>query len=74
VTWGEVKSTGENTLEISDGGSTLQVTIDTKGQSFKWRQEIIDEDVQSKRKPVRVGIKLNSKIASGVITLRIEPK
>jgi hypothetical protein len=29
--------------------------------------------VQSKRKPVRIGIGLNSKISSGIITLRIAP-
>jgi hypothetical protein len=74
VTWGAVKSTGPDTLEITDGGSTVRVTIDTQGREFKWRQEIIDEDVQSKRKPVRVGIALDSKISGGVITLRIVPK
>jgi hypothetical protein len=73
VTWGKVKSAGTNALEITDGDSTVRVTIDTQGQAFKWRQEIIDEDVQSKRKPVRVGIGLNSKISSGTVTLRIAP-
>ncbi len=73
VTWGEVKSTGPDTLEITDGGSTVRVTIDTQGRAFQWRQETIDEDVQTRRKPVRVGITLNAKISSGVITLRIAP-
>ena len=73
VTWGEVKSTGPETLEITDGGSTVRVTIDTQGRAFQWRQETIDEDVQTKHKPVRVGITLNAKISSGVITLRIAP-
>jgi hypothetical protein len=73
VTWGKIKSTGPDTLEITDGDSTVRVTIDTHGQAFKWRQEIIDEDVDTKRKPARVGIGLDSKISSGVITLRIAP-
>jgi hypothetical protein len=74
ITWGKIKSLDANTLEITDAASTVRVTIDTQGREFKWRQEIIDEDVQSKRKPVRVGIALDSKISSGVITLRIAPK
>jgi hypothetical protein len=73
VTWGTVKSTGTNTLEITDGGGTVRVTIDTQDREFQWRQEVIDEDVQSKRKPVRIGIGLNAKISSGIITLRIAP-
>jgi hypothetical protein len=73
VTWGKVKATGPDTLEITDGTGTVRVTIDTQGREFKWRQEIIDEDVQSKRKPVRIGIALGSKISSGVISLRMVP-
>ena len=73
MTWGAVKSTGPDTLEITDGGSTVRVTIDTQNRAFQWRQEKIDEDVQSKRQPVRVGIVLDSKISSGVITLLIVP-
>lgn len=73
VTWGDVKSTGPDTLEITDDSATVRVTIDTQGRAFKWRQETIDEDVSSKRKPVRIGIALNDKLASGVITLRIAP-
>jgi hypothetical protein len=73
VTWGKIKATGPNTLEITDGDSAVRVTIDTQGREFKWRQEEIDEDVQSKRKPVRVGIELDSKISGGVITLKIAP-
>jgi Heparinase II/III-like protein len=73
VTWGKIKAIGPNTLEITDRDSAVRVTIDTQGREFKWRQEEIDEDVQSKRKPVRIGIELNSKISSGIITLKIEP-
>jgi hypothetical protein len=51
----------------------VRVTIDTQGRGFQWRQEVIDEDVQSRRKPVRIGIGLDSKISSGIITLRIAP-
>ena len=73
VTWGKVRSAGPNALEITDGQSTVRVTIDTQGRAFKWRQDKIDEDVQSKRKPIRIGIALNDKLVSGAITLRMEP-
>ena len=73
ITWGTIKSAGPNALEITDGDSTVHVTIETQGNTFTWRQEIINEDVDTKRKPHRVGIALTSPISSGVITLRIEP-
>jgi hypothetical protein len=73
ITWGTVKSTGPNTLEITDGDSTVRVTIDAQGHDFTVKTERIDEDVDTKRKPYHVGIRLNSKISGGVITLRIEP-
>jgi len=73
VTWGKAKSTGANTLEIADGDSTLRVTIDAQGRAFRWRQEIIDEDVDTRRKPVRIGIALDGRISAGTVTLRIAP-
>ena len=73
VTWGKVKAAGANTLVITDGDRAVRVTIDTQGREYKWRVEKIDEDVQSRRKPYRLGIALNSAIASGIITLRITP-
>jgi len=49
------------------------VSIDTQGRDYKWTQEIINADVDTKRKPVRVDISLDSKIGDGLVTLRIEP-
>jgi len=73
VTWGKVMAVGSNVLEIADGDSAVRVTIDTQGRAFRWRQEIIDEDVDTKRRPVRIGIALDDKISAGTITLRIAP-
>jgi len=73
VTWGKIKTVNATTIEITDGDSTVRVTIDTQGREFKWRQESIDEDVQSKRKPVRLGIVLDERISTCVITLRFSP-
>ena len=73
VTWGKIKAIDLNTLEIRDGNSAVRVVIDTQGRAFKWSQQKIDEDVPSKRKPIRIGIHLNSEIVTGVVTLRIAP-
>jgi len=73
VTWGKTRSVGPNTLEISDHGSRVRVTVDTQGRAFQWRQELIDEEVDTKTKPFHVGITLDDKISDALITLRIEP-
>jgi len=73
VTWGKARAAGPNALEITDGESTVRVTIDAQGREFEWHQERIDEEVHTKNKPVRIGIQLTSEISSGVITLRITP-
>ena len=73
ITWGTIRAAGPDALEITDGDSTVRVTINTKGRAYKWSQEIINEDVDTKRKPVRVDIGLEDKIATCVVTLRIEP-
>jgi hypothetical protein len=73
ITWGRVKAIGANDLQITDGGSRVRVTIDTQGRPFKWKSELIDEDVEGKRQPYHVGIALDDKISDAVITLRIEP-
>ncbi len=73
ITWGRIKTINPHTLEISDRGSTVRVTIDTQHRSFHLKQELIDEDTESKRKPCHLGIVLDDKISSGTITLRIIP-
>ncbi len=73
ITWGEVKETGPNVLEITDGSSRVRVTVDTQGHPFKWSSDLIDEDMEGKRKPYHLGIMLDDKISDAVVTLRIEP-
>ena len=73
VTWGKIKSTGANTLEITDGDDTVRVTIDTQGRDFHLKQETIDEEVDTKRQPVRLGIALAAKVSTATVTLRMAP-
>jgi hypothetical protein len=74
ITWGTIQPVGANALEITDGTSRVRVTIDTEGRPYTWAQELINEDVEAKRKPYHLGIKLADKISAGTITLRIEPE
>jgi hypothetical protein len=73
ITWGQYRRLGGNELEISDGGAAVRVVIDTQGRAFKVKQETINEDVMTKRKPVRIGIALEEKVPGAVVTLRITP-
>jgi hypothetical protein len=60
-------------LEIADGENAVQMTIDTQGRVFHLKQETIEENVPTGRQSVRLGIALDSKIASAIVTLRISP-
>jgi len=73
ITWGAVSADGTNALEIADGASRVRVTIDTQGRAFKWSSELINEDVEAKRKPYHLGISLDDNVSDAVVTLRIEP-
>jgi hypothetical protein len=73
ITWGAVKPAGTNALEITDGDRSVRVDIDTQGRPFQWHTETINEDVDTPRKPVRIGIQLKDKIHAGIISLHIAP-
>ena len=73
ITWGTIRQVGANELEIADGGDAVRVTIDAQGRAFELKQETIDENVVSKRKPVRLGIALAAKVSTATVTLRISP-
>jgi hypothetical protein len=73
ITWGKWEQTGERELVIRDGDDAVRVTIDTGGQAFRIKGETIDENVSSKRKPVRIGIALEAAVPKAVVTLRITP-
>jgi hypothetical protein len=49
------------------------VTIDTGGAAFKLDSETLNEDVQTRKKPIRLLISLESPVKDGTITLSITP-
>ena len=73
VTRGTIKTVNATTIEITDGESTVRVTIDTQGRSFQLKPEIIDEDGHTKHKPVHLGIVLNEKNLSATVGLQMVP-
>ncbi|HEV2328439.1 MAG TPA: heparinase II/III family protein [Verrucomicrobiae bacterium] len=73
VTWGKIQRAAADELTISDGSGAVRVSIDTGGVPFHLRQEIIDEDTENHRKPVHLGIVLDNKALSAMVTLRIWP-
>lgn len=73
VTWGRLQRTTANELTISDGSGAVRVRIDTGGVPYHLRQETIDEDTENHRKPLHLGIILDNKVSSAVVTLRIWP-
>lgn len=73
ITWGTVHRIGDHELEIKDGDDAVRVVVDTQGRAFELKQQTINEDVDTKRKPVHVGLVLTEKISTATITLRISP-
>ena len=73
VTWGDWKRLSEKELVISDGRAAVRVRIDTGGIAFELRWEKLDEDVETPKKPMRLGIALSSPVKSAIVTLVIEP-
>ncbi|MDR3460647.1 MAG: heparinase II/III family protein [Verrucomicrobiae bacterium] len=73
ITWGDIKQLDAKIFQVTDGGSTVQVTVDTGGRSFHTVQELIDEDVQSKRKPYRLAIVLDERVTDATVRMHIEP-
>jgi Heparinase II/III-like protein len=73
ITWGKIRQTTANELIISDGPGAVRVNIDTGSLPFHLRQETIDEDTENGRKPIHLGIVLDNKVSSAIVTLRIWP-
>ena len=73
ITWGDWKKISDHEISVRDGDSEVRVTIASGGLPFEVRSETLDEDVRSKRKPVRIGIALTSPLEKATLTMRITP-
>lgn len=73
ITWGEWKKISDREISVRDGDSEVRVTIATGALPFAIRSETLEEDVRTKRKPVRLGIALISPVEHAIVTLTITP-
>ena len=73
VTWSDWKRISEHQIRLSDPLGSVDVQIDTDGLPFSIKSERIDEDVHTRRKPMRLGIELSGPIKEAVISLTITP-
>jgi len=74
ITWGTWKRLSDDELLIIDDLGAVKVRIDTGGADFDLRWEKLDEDVHTKKKPMRLGIALKSPVKTATVTLRIQPQ
>lgn len=73
ITWGDWKQVGNDEILITDGRDGVRVHIDADGAPVKISSETIDEDVHTRRQPVRIGIRLTAPVTSAEFKLRITP-
>ncbi|MEN6428881.1 MAG: heparinase II/III family protein [Phycisphaerales bacterium] len=73
ITLSQWKQIDPWTLRIEDEGKIIDVQIDTGGVDFKIVPTEIDEQVHTKRLPVRLGIQLEPAVRQAVVTVRITP-
>jgi Heparinase II/III-like protein len=73
ITWSKWKRISPGELLISNGADAIRATIDTGGRSFTLKSEILNEDVYSASKPVRIGISLDAPVEGAVVTLTLSP-
>lgn len=73
ITNGEWKQTGPNTLQVSDGGQTLNVVIDAGGQAIELKSEQIHEHVHTKTLPTRIGIAIKAPVAQAALRVTMTP-
>ncbi len=73
ITLGQWKQTGPRTLRIEEGGTAINVQIDTGGAAFKIVPTEINEHVHTKKLPVRLAIALELPVSQATLTVKITP-
>lgn len=74
ITWSPWRQTGPAELQIGKGADTLKVRIDSGGASVVMSSEILDEDVHSRVKPMRIKLALGEPIESAFFRVTITPE
>ena len=73
ITFDTWRSIDNNTIVVGEGKSRMRVAIDTGGEPFRLEAITIDEDMQVKIQPVRLGIVLANPVKTARVSVKIEP-
>jgi hypothetical protein len=73
ITWGRWKRNSAQDLVVTDGHDAVRVQIDSGNLPFEVVSETLDEDVRTKAKPVRLGLRLKAPVTQGQFKLVITP-
>ena len=73
ITWGDWKQLSPNELALSDEQGGVQVHIDSAEEPFALSSEELNEDVTTRKKPVRLSITLNKPVNRTTFIITITP-
>jgi hypothetical protein len=73
ITWGEWKKVSDNELLLTDDAGAVRLKIDTNGKPFQVTSETLNENVTTRKKPVRVAIALTSPVQRAEVSLTLTP-
>jgi hypothetical protein len=73
ITWGDWKKVSEHELLLTDDAGAVRVKIETGGRPFQISAETLDENVTTRKKPVRVAIALTSPVENAAVSILITP-
>jgi hypothetical protein len=74
ITFSQFKQLSPSSLMVYDSANALRVDIKVTGANFKIEPETIQEDLSTRKQPVRLGINLTEPVTQATITCKIIPK
>lgn len=73
ITLGTWKQTGPATLQISEGGQTVEVQFESGGKALEIKAVAINERIHASGLPTRVGISFKESVTQATFTMKITP-
>lgn len=73
ITFSQWKQLSPSSLKVYDSGKALRVDIKVAGADFKIEPQTIEEDLATRKLPVRLGINLAKSVTQAAISCKIVP-
>lgn len=73
VTWGTCERISATEFRVTDDGGAVRVRLNTGGLPFELKTETLNEDVQTRTKPVRLGFRLTQPVERCSVRFEIRP-